>query len=301
MQTSQSSVQQNVGASSAGAFANLSRAEQLQLSEDRHAAMGRHIVEQMNVSVSTLLGAAAVSGVAGAVLGAAAGGSWRTAVLAGAAGVTLGALGADFIARPITALEHAQNELAQTRTFIDSLLKLGMDQPEHRSTGHETVLIKQLADRYQESSADILLLARLLAQGNQTLEDILMNFRGALTDYNLSVYDVLNLGVVLFKMDTVEQLKANPEFHRAMANSNIVAEKYDEIARVMFAYNRMLMTKTNLPRGLTPEALYRKLCLERHNYFKDRLEGDVVQLERDIEVLKAMAAEEKKQRLQAEA
>ena len=75
MQTSQSGVQQSVGASSASACANLSRAEQLQLSEERHAALGRHVVEQLNISINHFIGVAAVSGVAGAVLGAATGGS----------------------------------------------------------------------------------------------------------------------------------------------------------------------------------------------------------------------------------
>ena len=129
--------------------------------------MGRHIVEQMNISVGHLVGAAAVSGVAGAALGAAAGGSWRTVVLAGTAGVTLGALGANAIARPITALEHAQNELAQTKTVEDNLLKLGIDQSDHRVTGDEAVVIKQLADRYQESCADISLLLPFLPWGTK--------------------------------------------------------------------------------------------------------------------------------------
>ena len=224
MQTSQSSVQQSVGTSSAGAPANLSRSEQLQLTEERHAALGRQVVEQLNISINHFIGVAAVSGVAGAVLGAAAGGSWRTVVLAGAAGVTLGALGANAIARPITALEHAQNELVQTRTVKDNLLKLGMDKPEHRFTADEAVVIKQLADRYQESCADILLLARLLALGNQTLEDILMSFRRALMDYGIvGSNGIITMAVELGRgrMDTLEQLKANSVFHRTMASCDI--------------------------------------------------------------------------------
>ena len=177
MQTSQSSVQQSVGISSAGAPANLSRAEQLQLIEERDAALGRHVVEQLNISINHFIGVAAVSGVAGAVLGAAAGDSWRTVVLAGATEVTLGALVANAIARPITALEHAQNKLAQTKTVKDTLLKLGLDQSDHRFTGDEAEVIKQLANRYQESCADISLLAPLFALGNQTLKDFLTSFR----------------------------------------------------------------------------------------------------------------------------
>ena len=297
MEPTLSSARQNSGASSASASANLSRAEQLRLSDERHAVLGRHVVEQMNISTNHFVGAAAVSGVAGAVLGAAAGGSWRTVVLAGAAGVTLGALGANTIARPITTLEHAQNELAQTKTVKDNLLKLGINQPEHRFTGDEAVVIKQLADRYQESCADILLLARLLALGNQTLEDFLTSFRRALMDYGMSSDDIVTVTLELLGL-TLEQVKANPVFHRAMASCDIAAEKHDEVARLIFAYCRMILRDISPPpTGLTPEALYRKLCLERHNYFKDRLDGDVVQLERDIEVLKAMA-EERNQRSQ---
>lgn len=91
-------------------------------------------------------------------------------------------------------------------------------------------------------------------------------------------------------MKTLKQLKASQVFHRAMANRGIVAEKHDEIAKVIFVLNRMILVNVYAPpKGLTPEALYQKLCLERYNYFKDRLEGEVVQLERDVEVLKAMA------------
>ena len=304
MEPTLGSAQRNLGASSASASANLSRAGQLQLSEERHAALGRHVVDQLNISVNHLIGVAAVSGVAGAVLGAAAGGSWRTVVLAGAAGVTLGALGANAIARPITALEHAENELAQTKTFKDNLLELGMDQPEHHFTGDEAVVIKQLADRYQESCADILLLARHLALGNHALEDILISFRRALMDHGImgSNNGIITMAVELGQgqMDTLEQLKANPVFHRTMASCGIIAaEKHDEIARLIFAYSRMMLSmKYPPPTGLTPEAFYRKLCLERHNYFIDRLDADVLQLERDIEVLKVME-EEKKQRFQS--
>ena len=60
MQTSQSSVQQSVGISSAGAPASLSRAEQLQLTEERHATLGRHVVEQLNISINHFIGVAAV-------------------------------------------------------------------------------------------------------------------------------------------------------------------------------------------------------------------------------------------------
>ena len=292
------SAQQNLVASSASASASLSLAEQLQLSEERHAALGRHVVEQLNISVNHLVGAAAVSGVAGAVLGAAAGGSWRTVVLAGAAGATLGALGANTIARPITALKHAQNELAQTKTIKDNLLKLEMDQPEHRFTADEAVVIKELGDRYQESCADIWLLARLFALGNQTTEDIMVRFYSELMDYGVTNNDFTTVGTELGRMKTLEQLKASQVFHRAMVSRGIADEKHDEIAKVMFALSRMILVDVYAPpKGLTPEALFQKLCLERYNCFKDRLEGEVVQLERDVEVLKAMA-EEKKQRFQ---
>ena len=291
--------QQNLVASSASASANLSRAEQLQLSEERHAALSRHVVEQLNISVNQLVGAAAFSGVAGAVLGAAAGGSWRTVVLAGAAGATLGALGVNTIARPITALEHARNELAQIKTVRDDLLKLGMDQPEHRFTADEAVVIKELGDRYQESCADIWLLARLFALGNQTTEDIIVKFNTELMNYGITRDDIKTVGTELGRMKTLEQLKASQVFQRAMTSRGIVDEKHDEIAKVMFALSRMILVNVYAPpKGLTPEALYQKLCLERYNYFKDRLEGEVVQLERDVEVLKAMA-EEKKQRFQS--
>lgn len=300
MEPTLGSAQRNLGASSASASANLSRAEQLQLTEERHAALGRHAVEQLNISINHFIGVAAVSGVAGAFLGAAAGGSWRTVVLAGAAGVTLGALGANAIARPITALENAQNELAQIKTVKDNLLKLGIDQPEHHFTGDEAVVIKQLADRYQESCADISLLAPLFALGNQTLEDFLTSFRRALMDHGMSSDDVVTVTLETLEPGlTLEQVKANPVFLRAIASCGIAAEKHDEVARLIFAYSQMILTEIYPPpTGLTPEALYRKLCLERHNYFKDRLDGEVVQLERDIEILKAMA-EEKKQRSQA--
>lgn len=95
-------------------------------------------------------------------------------------------------------------------------------------------------------------------------------------------------------MKTLEQLKASQVFHRAMTSRGIVDEKHDEIAKVMFALSRMILANVYAPpKSLTPEALYQKLCLERYNYFKDRLEGEKVQLERGVEVLKAMAEEKR--------
>ncbi len=265
--------------------------------EERQAALGRHTVDQRNVSTGYLVGMGAVGGVASAALASAAGCTWKTVALSGAAGASILALGAHTHAERMTPLEHAQYELAQTRADKEYLLakQAEMEKPDYRLSGDEIMTVRQMANKYDESYDSLWILwAGLFSPYYRNNEkEFLKEIHRTLNERGVSMDQIVDVVRSMTDLKTIKEARALRNFRNLTADLHMSETAKDELVEIMFAYNKIIMAEQGYAGGLSTESLYQSRCQEKLDHFKARLDKDERRLESDIRILQAMAEQQK--------
>ena len=280
----------------------LSDAEQSNASEQRSAALGRHTVKQLNVSNSELAFAGAVGG---AVITTAARTltdcPWSVAALSGAAGAAVFALSQLATARPMTPLQHAQSELDQIRATKDSLMKTRIDRADYECNGLELLTFQRLAKKYDEPWGVLYLLWKgaFERKFRTDTKAFMTEFYAVLRDtFNvMGTNPVKQVVIEMVQAGTLEKAKELPQFKCLLEEQGVKTELHDELATMMFMGGRAFIGdesfegKYGKGKGVTAKTAYLEHCKERFAHFKNRLEQDEINLEKDVLILKAMRQE----------
>ena len=274
----------------------LSGAEQSNASEHRCAALGRHTVKQLNVSNNEL---AFTGAVGGAVMTTAAmtltDCSWSVVALSGAAGAAVFALGKLATARPMTPLQHAQSELDQIRTTKDSLMNTRIDRADYECNGYEIPTFIKLAEKYNEPwrILDLLWTGAFAPKIRNNTEAFMAEFYEVLRDkfHVTGTEPIKKVVIEMVQAGTLEQAKELPQFKHLLEAQGVKTELHDELATMMFKGGQVFKSKCGKGKGVTAKTAYLEHCKERFAHFKDRLEQDEINLEKDVLILKAMRQE----------
>lgn len=273
-----------------------SDAEQSNASEQRSAALGRHTVKQLNVSNNELAFAGAVGG---AVITTAARTltdcPWSVAALSGAAGAAVFALSQLATARPMTPLQHAQSELDQIRATKDSLMKTRIDRADYECDGYEIRTFIKLAEKYNEPwrVLDLLWTGAFAPKIRNNTEAFMTEFYEVLCDkFHVTGTDPIKQVVIeMVQAGTLEKAKELPQFKHLLEVQGVKTELHDELATMMFKGGQVFKSKCGKGKGVTAKTAYLEHCKERFAHFKDRLEQDETNLEKDVLTLRAMRQE----------
>lgn len=267
------------------------------ITEQRQAALGRHTVDQRNVSTGYLVGMGAVGGVASAALASAAGCTWKTIALSGAAGASILALGAHTHAERMTPLEHAKYELEQTKADKEYLLakQQEMAAPDYSFSGEEIMTVRWMANKYGESYDALWLLWEGLHSPpyRNNKDELLKEFHSTLFERGVCGNDVIKVVSDMENVKTVQEAKALRSFRNMAADLHMSESDKDAIVRVMFTYSRVVMDDLGRQGVQSIESLYQSQCREKLDHFKARLDKDEKRLESDIRILQAMAEQQK--------
>ena len=280
----------------------LSDAEQSNASEQRSAALGRHTVKQLNVSNSELAFAGAVGG---AVITTAASTltdcPWSVVALSGAAGAAVFALSQLATARPMTPLQHAQSELDQIRATKDSLMKTRIDRADYECDGYEIRTFIKLAEKYNEPwrVLDLLWTGAFAPKIRDNTEAFMTEFYEVLRDkFHVTGTDPIKQVVIeMVQAGTLEKAKELPQFKHLLEEQGVKTELHDELATMMFMCGRAFIGdedfegKYGKGKGVTAKTAYLEHCKECFAHFKNRLEQDEINLEKDVITLRAMRQE----------
>lgn len=273
-----------------------SDAEQSNTSEQRSAALGRHTVKQLNVSNSELVFAGAVGG---AVITTAARTltdcPWSVAALSGAAGVAVFALSQLATARPMTPLQHAQSELDQIRATKDSLMKTRIDRADYECDGYEIRTFIKLAEKYNEPwrVLDLLWTGAFAPKIRDNTKAFMTEFYEVLRDkFHVTGTDPIKQVLIeMVQAGTLEKAKELPQFKRLLEEQSVKTELHDELATMMFKGGQVFKGKCGKGKGVTAKTAYLEHCKECFAHFKNRLEQDEINLEKDVITLRAMRQE----------
>ncbi len=275
----------------------LSAAEQSNAAEQRSAALGRHTVKQLNVSNKELAFAGAVGG---AVVTTAAKTltdycPWSVAALSGAAGAAVFALGKLATARPMTPLQHAQSELVQIRATKDSLMKTRIDRADYECDGYEIRTFIKLAEKYNEPwrVLDLLWTGAFAPKIRNNTEAFMTEFYEVLRDkfHVTGTAPIKQVVIEMVQTGTLEQAKELPQFKHLLEVQGVKTELHDELATMIFKGGQVFKSKCGKGEGVTAKTAYLEHCKERFAHFKDRLEQDETNLEKDVLTLRAMRQE----------
>ncbi len=260
---------------------------------ERHAALGRHNVQTLNVSTNYLLSMGAL----GAVTAAAFAGIARTfgdcplntVALAGA-GATLGVLGTVALAKNITPLEHARHELEQTMADEAYLLENQMDKPGYQCCSNDTLVIRKMANRYQESWLPLWLLwAGIYSPAykhDQTglRDDLYLEIR----KHGLSNFEITRVGAIIGSASSPADAKEHPDFKRLAEKLKIPNEEKEDLAILLFTLNRFVAEELGFSQDYSIHSFYQFLCKSKYSHYKTRLEQDKSRLEDDVRILSSM-------------
>ncbi|MBO9495469.1 hypothetical protein J7438_15425 [Thalassotalea sp. G20_0] len=273
--------------------------------DDKQAALGRHTVKKLNISTSYLAGMAAKGGISGA-LGGIAGVtyvgltrtigefSWKPVAIAAAAGATLNVLRAIANARPMTPLEHASQELEQAMEDEAYLVNHPLDQPDHEYSSNDFLVIKYMTNRYQDSWKSLWLLwAGIHPPYHQSNLNKSMNeFSTVLeSEYGVKKEDISNVVGSMGDIDSPEAATELPDFKRLMTKFPVPAKDQEDLARLMFIFNRIIkesLDKTRSHPVTELTELYQDLLKTRYCQYRERLEQDKIRLQEDICILRGL-------------
>ena len=266
--------------------------------EDRNAALGRHTVQQLNVSNSDSSDVMFAGAVGGAVTAGAAKSlaefSWTIAALAAGAATPLCTLSKE-VTQQMTPLLHAEYELAQIKKIKDSLMATSMGSSGFEANGSELYVFQELAQKYNQPCR----ILRMLWSGAYApmFENNTTKFTNALLhmlreEYHMTrteggdkhTFPIMICLVALLHAPNPAQC---PRFQKLARSREVPQEMHHELAELMFLASH-IMHGSSHPGALPAKTLYRDRCKANYTYYMDRLEQDVAGLEKDVRILKAI-------------
>ncbi len=265
--------------------------------EERDAALGRHNVQKLNVSLGYLMGMGALGAFAGLTVS----GIARTVsdyalnpVAMVGAGATLGVSGAVAVAKTkaktMTPLDHARRELEQTLADEAYLLENQMDKPGYQFCSNDTIVIREMANRYQESWQPLWLLWTGIYspayKNNQAgFGDELYR---ELKKYGLGNKVITVVATSMGYASSLAAAKERPAFKCLADKLQIPDEDKEDLAALLFALNRVVTKQVGFIQDYSIGSLYQDLCKSKYSHYKTRLEQDKSRLEADIRILCSM-------------
>ena len=269
--------------------------------EDRNAALGRHTVQQLNVSNSDSSDVMFAGAVGGAVTAGAAKSlaefSWTIAALAAGAATPLCTLSKE-VTQQMTPLQHAEYELAQIKKIKESLMATRMDSSDFEANGSELYVFQELAQKYNQPCR----ILRMLWSGAYApiFENNTTNFINALLRMLREEYHMTRteggdkhtgpIMICLVALLHAPNPAQCPGFQKLAHRREVPQEMHNELAELMFLASHIMygMYGSSLPGALPAKTLYRDRCKANYTYYMDRLEQDVASLENDVRILKAI-------------
>ena len=269
--------------------------------EDRNAALGRHTVQQLNVSNSDSSDVMFAGAVGGAVTTGAAKSlaefSWTIAALAAGAATPLCTLSKE-VTQQMTALQHAEYELAQIKKIKESLMATSMGSSDFEANGSELYVFQELAQKYNQPCR----ILRMLWSGayapmfeNNTTYFINALLRMLREEYHMTRTEggdkhtgpIMICLVALLHAPNPAQC---PGFQKLAHRREVPQEMHHELAELMFLASQIMYGSSH-PGALPAKTLYRDRCKANYTYYMDRLEQDVASLENDVRILRVMQRE----------
>lgn len=294
--TEQHQISQALIRASSRKFGDQSPSGHVYTREERHAALGRHTVDKLNISGRYLTQVAVLGGLAGAAVGGIARAvgdySLQTVALTGAAGATLSVMGAVANAKQMTPLQHAQYELEQAIKDKAYLLETPMDEQSYQCRSIDVDVIGHMAVRYQESWNVLWLLwagAHSPAYKNNLKKFLDEVYIELYRKYGISREFIDNLVPCMENITTLEEAKELPEFRRMLARLDLSTEGQGDLVKLMFALNRLTAKDQELPIGFSPNAIFQAMCKHKYRHYMNRLELDIGRLEGDVRIISAIS------------
>ena len=273
--------------------------------EDRNAALGRHTVQQLNVSNSDSSDVMFAGAVGGAVTAGAAKSlaefSWTIAALAAGAATPLCTLSKE-VTQQMTPLQHAEYELAQIKKIKDSLMATSMGSSGFEANGSELYVFQELAQKYNQPCR----ILRMLWSGAYApmFENNTTKFTNALLrmlreEYHMTgteggdkhTWPIMSCFVALLvSQNKYPNPAQHPGFQKLARGREVPQEMHHELAEFMFLASHIMLGSGH-PDALPAKTLYRERCKANYTYYMDRLEQDVASLENDVRILRVMQRE----------
>ena len=288
-------VQQNMSAMEA--IAHQYSVDDIYTQEDKNAALGRHTVQQLNVSNSDSSDVMFAGAMGGAVTAGAAKSlaefSWTIAALAAGSATPLCALSKE-VTQQMTPLQHAEYELAQIKRIKDSLMATRMGSSGFEANGSELYVFQELAQKYNQPCR----ILRMLWSGAYApiFENNTANFINALLRMLREEYHMTRteggdkhtgpIMICLVALLHAPNPAQCPGFQKLARRREVPQEMHHELAELMFLASH-IMYGSSLPGASPAKTLYRDRCKANYIYYMDRLEQDVASLENDVRILKA--------------
>lgn len=288
-------VQQNMSAMEA--IAHQYSVDDIYTQEDKNAALGRHTVQQLNVSNSDGGDVMFAGAVGGAVTAGAAKTlaefSWTIAALAAGVATPLCTLSKE-VTQQTTPLQHAEYELAQIKKIKDSLMATSMGSSGFEANGSELFVFQELAQKYNQPCRILRMLwsdAYAPIFENNTTNFINALLRMLREEYHMTRTEggdkhtgpIMICLVALLHAPNPAQC---PGFQKLAHRREVPQEMHNELAELMFLASH-IMYGSSLPGALPAKTLYRDRCKANYTYYMDRLEQDVASLENDVRILEA--------------
>ena len=114
-----------------------------------------------------------------------------------------------------------------------------------------------------------------------------------LKELNVSQWKIDHIVQQMKDFDSVEEAKKLLDFQALIKLDYIPKTARHEIAQLMFAYSRLLLSTDKNPHGAGLCNLYQEVCLEMYESFKVLIAVDESRLIDDIRILRAITEEDK--------